>query len=149
MLVDKTLYVSGQLGFVPGKVAEMIGGGVKAEAEQSMKNIGEILKAAGGSYENGEKGIINVIWMFHFDFVIHSCEGHYSAGRHGRLSSWKNQQKSKIKKKSIKVVNDVYKSFFRGAHYPARAAYQVAALPKNGRVEIEAIAVIGQIYDKE
>lgn len=31
--------------------------------------------------------------------------------------------------------------------FPARAAYQVAHLPKNGRVEIEAIAVLGNIKD--
>jgi enamine deaminase RidA (YjgF/YER057c/UK114 family) len=33
------------------KLAE---GGVKAEAHQSLKNIGEILKAAGGSFNNGK-----------------------------------------------------------------------------------------------
>jgi len=37
-------------------------------------------------------------------------------------------------------VNDVYKTFFT-QDFPARAAYQVAALPKGGSVEIEAIAV--------
>ena len=33
-------------------------------------------------------------------------------------------------------VNNVYKEYFKD-HYPARATYQVANLPKNGRVEIE------------
>lgn len=66
----------------------MIGGGVKAEAEQSMKNLGAILRAAGASYENGEKGAkISFGFLFHLDFGIYSCEGHYSAGGHGRLSS--------------------------------------------------------------
>lgn len=60
------------------------------------------------------------------------------------------------------VVNDVYKQYFKGMiqleidfqlnvkfsdKFPARAAYQVAHLPKNGRVEIEAIAVLGNIKD--
>ncbi len=36
-------------------------------------------------------------------------------------------------------VNDVYAEFF-SEPYPARAAYAVAALPKDARIEIEAIA---------
>jgi len=38
------------------------------------------------------------------------------------------------------TVNEVYAGFFDGAVLPARAAYQVAALPKGARVEIELIA---------
>lgn len=39
------------------------------------------------------------------------------------------------------AMNDVYSSYFTG-NCPARAAYQVAELPKNALVEIEAIAVV-------
>lgn len=38
-------------------------------------------------------------------------------------------------------VNAIYSQFFTD-NYPARSTVQVAALPKNGAVEIEAIAVI-------
>lgn len=38
------------------------------------------------------------------------------------------------------AMNEVYSEFFT-APYPARAAYQVAALPKDARVEIECVAV--------
>lgn len=38
------------------------------------------------------------------------------------------------------AMNQVYAEFFQ-APYPARAAFQVAALPKNAKVEIECIAV--------
>ncbi|KAK4297523.1 hypothetical protein Pmani_030072 [Petrolisthes manimaculis] len=41
-------------------------------------------------------------------------------------------------------VNEVYSTFF-AEHKPARAAYQVANLPKGGRVEIEAIAIVGEL----
>ncbi|KAL7643564.1 UNVERIFIED_CONTAM: hypothetical protein RMT77_005546 [Armadillidium vulgare] len=41
-------------------------------------------------------------------------------------------------------VNEVYSKFFSES-CPARAAYQVAALPKGGRVEIETIAILGDI----
>lgn len=39
------------------------------------------------------------------------------------------------------AMNDVYATFFTG-DCPARAAYQVAAIPKDALVEIEAIAVV-------
>lgn len=38
------------------------------------------------------------------------------------------------------AVNEVYGTFFKEP-YPARCAFQVAALPKGARVEIEAVAV--------
>jgi len=41
-------------------------------------------------------------------------------------------------------VNEIYKEFFT-SNYPARAAYQAAALPRGARVEIEAVAVVGDI----
>jgi len=37
-------------------------------------------------------------------------------------------------------MNEVYAEFF-SEPFPARAAFQVAALPRGGRVEIEAVAV--------
>lgn len=44
-----TVYASGQIPIVPatGKLAE---GDISAQAEQAIKNVGEILKAAGASY---------------------------------------------------------------------------------------------------
>merc|ERR1712106_1194957 len=46
------------------------------------------------------------------------------------------------------AVNEVYTKFFT-ANYPARAAYQAAALPRGARVEIEAVAVVGDIHTVE
>ncbi|MGN0070204.1 MAG: Rid family hydrolase [Atopobiaceae bacterium] len=37
------------------------------------------------------------------------------------------------------AMNEIYAQFFE-APYPARAAFQVAALPGGGRVEIKAVA---------
>lgn len=39
------------------------------------------------------------------------------------------------------AVNEVYAGYF-AADFPARAAFAVAALPRGGRVEIEAIAAL-------
>lgn len=40
------------------------------------------------------------------------------------------------------VVNDVYAQFFQGEVLPARSCVQVAALPKNAPIEIEAIGLV-------
>ncbi len=40
------------------------------------------------------------------------------------------------------AMNQIYATFFKEP-FPARSAFEVAALPKNGRVEIEAVAEIG------
>ena len=39
------------------------------------------------------------------------------------------------------IVNEVYTRFLSGENYPARSAVEVAALPKGGLVETEAIAM--------
>ncbi|KAI6234606.1 2-iminobutanoate/2-iminopropanoate deaminase [Aphelenchoides fujianensis] len=91
--VDNTLYISGSLGLDPESMT-IVSGGVQKEAHQSLKNIGEILKAAGGSFNNVVKTTVLLADMNDFQ-----------------------------------TVNEV------------------AHLPKSGRVEIEAIAVLGNIKD--
>ena len=39
------------------------------------------------------------------------------------------------------ALNEVYEEFFKG-HKPARSCVEVSRLPKDGDVEIEAIAII-------
>ncbi|XP_055075937.1 2-iminobutanoate/2-iminopropanoate deaminase isoform X3 [Misgurnus anguillicaudatus] len=87
VVVDRTMYISGQLG-MDVLSGQLVAGGVQAQAKQALINMGEILKAAGCGYEN-----------------VFTC------------------------------------------NFPARAAYQVSALPRGGLVEIEAIAVLGPITD--
>ncbi|XP_018411664.1 PREDICTED: ribonuclease UK114 isoform X2 [Nanorana parkeri] len=114
VVVDKTMYVSGQLGMDPAS-GQLVPGGVKNEAqsqfEAALVNMGEILKAAGCDYTNVVKTTVLLADINDFN-----------------------------------DVNDVYKQFFQVNH-PARAAYQVVALPRGGRVEIEAVAVLGPITE--
>ncbi|MDR1626517.1 MAG: RidA family protein [Spirochaetia bacterium] len=42
--------------------------------------------------------------------------------------------------KDFEAVNAVYAGFFQGCAFPARAAVQVARLPRDARVEVEAVA---------
>ncbi|VDM97571.1 unnamed protein product [Thelazia callipaeda] len=118
--VDKILYISGSLGLVP-ETGDFAGASIKEQTEQTLKNIGAILEAAGCDYSSGK-----------FESYVH-----------------KNLVKNSMVKTTVlladmtdfDVMNNVYKQYFC-KDFPARVTYQVAALPKNARVEIEAIAVI-------
>lgn len=60
-----TVYASGQIPIVPatGKLAE---GDISAQAEQAIKNVGEILKAAGASYADVVKTTCFLAYMDDF-----------------------------------------------------------------------------------
>ena len=98
------LYVSGQLPVDPATGA-FAGEDIKAQTEQSLKNIQAILAEAGLTMDSVVKTTVFLKDM-----------GEFSA------------------------MNEIYSSYFTGV-CPARAAVQVACLPKDARVEIEAIAV--------
>ncbi|XP_066480159.1 2-iminobutanoate/2-iminopropanoate deaminase [Tiliqua scincoides] len=110
VLVDRTMYIAGQLGVDPLS-GELVPGGAKEQAQQALQNIGEILKAAGCDTRNVVKTTVLMIDM-----------------------------------KDFADINEVYKQFFQ-CNFPARAAYQVVALPKGARVEIEAVAVQGPLQE--
>ncbi|XP_065687808.1 2-iminobutanoate/2-iminopropanoate deaminase isoform X2 [Patagioenas fasciata] len=110
VLVDRTMYIAGQIGIEPS-TGQLVPGGAKEEAKQALKNMGEILKAVGCDYSNVVKATVLMADM-----------------------------------KDFNDINDIYRQFFK-ANFPARAAYQVAALPKGARVEIEAIAIQGPLQD--
>uniref|UniRef100_A0A3Q3X6Y5 Uncharacterized protein n=1 Tax=Mola mola TaxID=94237 RepID=A0A3Q3X6Y5_MOLML len=93
VVIERTVYVSGQLGMDPVS-GQLVEGGVQAQTRQALVNMGEILKTAGCGYENVVKTTVLLADMNDFN-----------------------------------AVNAVYKQFF-SANFPARAAYQVAALPR-------------------
>lgn len=102
--VDKTVYISGQLGLDP--VTMELKEGFEAQAKQAFDNIKAICEAAGGSLNDVVK--FNVSLTDLNDFA---------------------------------ALNDVFVANL-SEPYPARAAVQVAALPKGGVVEIETILYI-------
>ncbi|XP_067887251.1 2-iminobutanoate/2-iminopropanoate deaminase isoform X2 [Heterodontus francisci] len=110
VVVDRTMYISGQLGMDPA-TGQLVTGGTAQETKQALINMGEILKAANCNYDNVVKTTVLLADINDFN-----------------------------------SVNDVYKQYFK-TNFPARAAYQVAALPRGGRVEIEAVAVLGPIVN--
>ncbi|MCR4892130.1 MAG: RidA family protein [Lachnospiraceae bacterium] len=99
-----TVYVSGQIPINPA-TGEFPSEDIREQTRQSLKNVGEILKAAGMDYSNVVK--TTVLLADINDFA---------------------------------AMNEVYGEFFTEP-YPARAAFQAAAIPKGAKVEIEAVAV--------
>jgi len=97
------LFCSGQLGLDPAS-GDFVEGGVGAQAERAMENLGAVLEAAGLSFADVVKTTIFLADMADFP-----------------------------------TVNAVYARFMPEPP-PARSTVQVAALPKGGLVEIEAIA---------
>merc|ERR1711990_317971 len=111
--VDSTLYISGQIGFIPSTM-QIVEGGAAAEAKQALTNMGHILNAANCTFNNVVKTTVLMADM-----------------------------------KDYPAVNEVYAQFFTKEAAPARAAYQAAALPKGAKVEIEAVAIVGDISDEK
>ncbi len=106
ILVDNTLYASGQLGIDP-KTGEFAEGGITAQTEKVFDNIEAILNEAGMQITDIVKTTVFLADMEYFA-----------------------------------AMNDVYAKRF-GETFPARSAFAVRTLPKNGLVEIEFIAIKG------
>jgi reactive intermediate/imine deaminase len=100
--VGNTVYVSGQIPLDPATMS-MVEGGFQAQAEQVLKNLSEVAKAAGGSLTNAVKLTVYLVDLA--DFV---------------------------------ALNEIMDAMMQ-APFPARAAVQVAALPKGALVEIDAV----------
>lgn len=101
---DNFIFTSGQLGIDP-QSGELVFGGIEEETHQALRNLSEVLKAAGSE----------------LDLVV----------------------KTTVFLKDIsqfQLMNSIYALYF-SEKPPARSAFQVAALPKNASVEIEAVAL--------
>ncbi|XP_034466263.1 2-iminobutanoate/2-iminopropanoate deaminase-like isoform X2 [Hippoglossus hippoglossus] len=68
VVVDRTVYISGQLGMDPAS-CQLVEGCVQAQTRQALENMGEILKAAGCGYENVVKTTVLLADMNDFTNV--------------------------------------------------------------------------------
>jgi len=104
IMVGNTLYCSGQIALDP-LTGKMVADNVQTETRQTLKNLGEVLRAAGMDFANVVQATVYLADM-----------------------------------NDYKTVNEIYAEFFKEKP-PARAAVQVARLPREARVEIACIAV--------
>lgn len=106
MSAEKFVFTSGQLPINP-ETGELVMDCIKKATRQSLTNVLEIVKSAGGDVKNIMK--VNIFIKDMNDFA---------------------------------AVNEEYAAFF-GDHKPARSCVEVARLPKDAKIEIEAIAYLG------
>ena len=99
------LFLSGQVAIDPASGA-LVDGGIVAQTEQVMRNIGALLEAAGAGFEHLVRTTVFLADMNEFS-----------------------------------AMNEVYATFLVDPP-PARATVQVARLPRDARVEIDAIAML-------
>ena len=99
------LFVSGQIPVDP-HTGEIVDGDISAQADQSLRNVGALLKAAGVGWEHVVRTTVFLADMN--DFA---------------------------------AMNLVYAQYVVDPA-PARATVQVARLPRDVRIEIDAIAII-------
>jgi 2-iminobutanoate/2-iminopropanoate deaminase len=102
------LFLSGQVSLDPA-TGTLVQGGVAEETRQCLRNLGEVLKAAGLGFEDVVRTTVFLADMADFE-----------------------------------RMNRVYAEVF-GEHRPARSTVQVAGLPREARVEIDAIAELRQV----
>merc|ERR1719397_154577 len=112
----------------PYNQAVMVGRTLYISGQLGMKTDGSMIE--GGTLAQAEQALMNL------GAILEKAGG-----------SYKDVIKTTVLMKDIREfteVNKIYGKFF-GHHQPARAAFQVAALPKAGDIEIEAVALIGAV----
>ena len=77
ILVDKTLYASGQIALDP-KTMELVNEDIQAETTQVMKNLSAVLKAAGMDFTNVVKATIYLVDMGDFALVNEIYGGYFN-----------------------------------------------------------------------
>ncbi|TWW65227.1 2-iminobutanoate/2-iminopropanoate deaminase [Takifugu flavidus] len=146
VVVDRTVYVSGQLGLDVAS-GQLVDGGVQAQAKQLEKTILMMILMMVVMVKNvfvGTDDDPHVSPAIISMALINMGEILKAAG-----CTYNNVVKTTVLLADINDfnrVNEVYRTFF-SRDFPARAAYQVAALPRGGLVEIEAVAVVGPLSD--
>ena len=141
------LFLSGQVGFDPS-TGSLVDGGITAQTEQVMRNIGTLLAAAGASFAHVVRSPV-------------APEGSVLtiSASPNRIASTGTSQITVTARKSngfpvnpgttvfladmdeFAAMNAVYARHVVDPP-PARSTVQVAALPRNARVEIDVIAMI-------
>ena len=99
------MFCSGQIALDPAS-GQLVGADVAEQTRQVLRNLAEVLRAAGGSLDDVVK---TTVYLADFnDFA---------------------------------AMNTAYGEFFHGPA-PARSTIQAARLPRDARVEIDAIALL-------
>ena len=113
MLVDKTLYLSGQIG-IDVATGAIVTGGIEAETNVAIKNLGEVLRWA-------QRKITDSSVISHFCSVLRASGAGFNS-----------VVKVTVYLKDLRdyeIFNKVYATYFPSPTEPARSVIEVAALP--------------------
>ncbi|MFO1249505.1 MAG: RidA family protein [Alphaproteobacteria bacterium] len=124
ILVDDMLYISAQSGADPktGKLPEDYG----AEVQQSLDNVGAVLKAAG-------MGMPNVVWTNPYmasPDAVTAAQGTPTVVAHN----------GQMQQPRVTTMNKIYASTFEFGNTPGRGTIEVANLPAGAHIVFTAIA---------
>lgn len=127
VVVDRTVYLSGVLG-IDKDSGKLVAGGAVPEAVKALENMQNILAAAGSKVENVIKCTVLLNDIADFGNV--------------------NQEYVKsLYNKTYKRSNNVFSFSFLvfTSNYPVRTCFQAGKLPLGASVEIEVIALTGDV----
>lgn len=78
IVADDFVFVSGQIGIDP-KTGNLVEGGIRAETEQVLKNLGEVLRAAKSNFDNVVKATIFLADINDFALVNEIYAKHFKS----------------------------------------------------------------------
>lgn len=128
IVVDRTVYLSGVLG-IDKDTGKLVAGGAVSEAVKALENMQNILAAAGSKVENVIKCTVLLNDIGDFGAVNQEyTKGIFTKHHPDKLIS------------QIKFNISVFTS-----NYPVRTCFQAGKLPLGASVEIEVIALTGDV----
>ncbi|MFH1160126.1 MAG: Rid family detoxifying hydrolase [bacterium] len=83
--INGTLYISGQIAIDPA-TGRLLSGTIREQTDLVLKNTGEILKAAGYTYENVVKSTVLLTTMDHFADMNEVYNRYYAINRPARAA---------------------------------------------------------------
>lgn len=131
VVADRTVYVSGCLG-VDAATNKLVSGGVAAEAKKALENLGVVLEAADSGYDRVVKVTV----------FLNDISDFGAVGEEYKKSMWA-EEFTYYGHLSDQLSKYLFTVFVENP--PARSCFAVGKLPANALVEIEAIAMTGDV----
>lgn len=132
VVADRTVYVSGCLG-VDATTNKLVSGGVAAEAKKALENLGVVLEAADSGYDRVVKVTV----------FLNDINDFGAVGEEYKKSMWAVEWNSYYGHHCLTLSKYLFAVFVENP--PARSCFAVGKLPANALVEIEAIAMTGDV----
>lgn len=125
VIIDRTVYLSGVVG-LDKDTGKLVPGGVVPETVKALQNIKDLLSVTGSHIDNVIKCTV----------LLRDINDFSDVNREYTKGSLNSVSLAQFVSCSISVFT---------SNYPARTCYQAGALPIGAAVEIEVIAIVGDV----